>query len=234
MSFHGLKVGILQTGTMPDALHRAHSDYDIMCRDLVGASPITTDSYRVFDNEFPEDVRDADIWVITGSRFSVLDGDEWIARLEGFIQAAYASDSKIVGICFGHQILAQALGGQVAKRRGDPVIGLERYDLLNKDGEAAPLSLHAWHFDQVETAPAQARVIMTSKDCHYAGLLYADRAVSFQPHPEFSSQYMRDLITIYAGNGLAHDLARPALASLTSTPGSDVIAAKLKDYLNIA
>ena len=67
---------------------------------------------------FPEGIHDADGWLITGSRHGAYEDHPWIPPLEEFIRDAYAAQVPLVGICFGHQIIAQAMGGKVEKYQG--------------------------------------------------------------------------------------------------------------------
>ncbi len=148
-------------------------------------------SYDVVDDgEFPADVHDADGWLITGSRHGAYEDLPWIAPLEEFIREAYAAHVPMVGICFGHQIIAQALGGKVAKFDNGWSVGPQRIR-LRRNGN---LALNAWHQDQVIDLPKGAKVIgATAISAKYAALVYGDRAYTVQPHPEFSGALIGDL-----------------------------------------
>ena len=226
-----MKAAILQTGRAPEALLHHHDDYGVMCQNLVGADPVLTTIQPVLDGIFPADIHSADVWVVTGSRHGVHEDHDWIRPLEEFLRAAYAAHKKIIGICFGHQILAQALGRKVTKHTAGPAIGLNEYQLFGSDGEKTNIALHAWHHDQVQIPPAGAEVLMTSQFCQYAGFSCGERAISFQPHPEFSKSYMRDLIHHYEHKGLPHSLAGDALQSLKRNTSDDIIATKLRAFL---
>ncbi|MEO0692966.1 MAG: type 1 glutamine amidotransferase, partial [Pseudomonadota bacterium] len=138
---------------------------------------------------FPNSVHDCDGWLITGSKHGAYEDLPWIPRLEGFLRDAYAAKVPIVGICFGHQILAQALGGKVEKFTGGWSVGPTDY---NWGGET--VRLNAWHQDQVVALPEGAEVLASSDFCQYAALAYGDRALTVQAHPEYDDDAIRVLI----------------------------------------
>ena len=105
----------------------------------------------------------------------------------------------MIGVCFGHQIIAQALGGKVIKYPGGWSVGRTEYDL---DGET--FALNAWHQDQVTEVPQGAEVIGKSDFCAHAALVYDDRILTIQPHPEFGPDIVEDLIRL-RGKGVVPD-----------------------------
>src|SRR5690606_32956787 len=115
---------------------------------------------------------EAEGWLLTGSRHGVYDGLPFIAPLEAFVRDAYAAGVPLVGVCFGHQLIAQALGGRVEKFDGGWAVGRHSY-AFEGVGEVA---LNAWHQDQVIEAPAGARQVASSEFCKNAALVYGDRA----------------------------------------------------------
>ncbi len=113
-----MRIGILQTGLAPENLSPAMGDYPDMFARLLDGQGFTFQTWRVVEGEFPADVHAADGWLITGSRHGVYEDHPWIAPLEQFIRDAYAAHVPLVGICFGHQIVAQAMGGRVERFAG--------------------------------------------------------------------------------------------------------------------
>lgn len=124
-----MKIGILLAGYTPDKLLEKHGDYDTMFQRLLEGHGFEFVTYPVLDDVLPADAHAADGWLITGSKFSTYDEHSWISPLEYFLRAAYDSAVPIVGICFGHQILAQALGGKVEKFSGGWSGGVIRFTL---------------------------------------------------------------------------------------------------------
>ena len=193
-----MKIGILQTGLAPDAL-REMGDYPDMFARLLNGQGFSFETFRVVEGVFPASVQACDGWLITGSRHGVYEDHPWIPPLEDFIRAAFAARVPLVGICFGHQIVAQAMGGKVEKFQGGWAVGPTDYDF---GGHA--LRMNAWHQDQVTVAPPQARVIGANDFCRNAALLYDDRALTVQAHPEFRSEFVDGLMKT-RGKGLVPD-----------------------------
>lgn len=192
-------IGILQTGESPDALRADMGDYPDFFETLLADRGLTFRRYRVMSMDFPADVRDCDGWLITGSRFGAYEDHPFIPPLEDFIRAAYAAHVPMVGICFGHQIIAQAMGGKVEKFAGGWSVGPTDYDF---GGEI--VTLNAWHQDQVTVKPEAATRIATNGFCENAALLYDDRMFTVQPHPEFNRDFVQGLIE-KRGRGLVPD-----------------------------
>jgi len=108
-------IGILQTGLCPSDLVDRHGEYDEMFSRFLGGHDFEFRGYRVVEGEMPSCVNSADGWLITGSRHGAYEKHDWIPPLEKFVRGAFNQMIPVVGICFGHQILAQALGGRVEK-----------------------------------------------------------------------------------------------------------------------
>ena len=147
-------IGLLITGHVPMALRSAHGDYDRIFQRFLEDQGFEFRTFMVVDGHFPRGADVADGWLITGSRHGVYEDHDWIPPLESLIREIEASGRPLVGICFGHQIIAQALGGRAEKFAGGWAVGRTTYE--TEDG---PLTLHAWHQDQVVEPPAGARVL---------------------------------------------------------------------------
>jgi GMP synthase-like glutamine amidotransferase len=208
-------IGILQTGLAPDTLAPEMGDYPDMFARLLGGHGFTFRTWRVVEGEFPAAVTEADGWLITGSRHGVYEDHPWIPPLEAFIRDAFARRVPLVGICFGHQIVAQAMGGKVARYEGGWAVGATDYDF---GGET--LTLNAWHRDQVIEAPKGARVIATNDHCANAALLYDDRALTVQAHPEFRPEFVDGLMQT-RGKGLVPDALMAAATARLADPLQD-------------
>ena len=219
-------IGILQTGLAPDALAPAMGDYPDMFARLLDGHGFTFQTFRVVEGEFPASVTTCDGWLITGSRHGTYEDHPWIPPLENFIRAAFAAHVPLVGICFGHQIIAQAMGGKVERFSGGWSIGATDYDFGGRN-----LTLNAWHRDQVTKAPDGAKVIASNDFCANAALLYDDRAFTLQAHPEYRPDFIDGLMRV-RGKGLVPDAVMAKAALRLSDPLQDQsMAAQIAAFL---
>ena len=203
-------IGILQTGLAPEALSEELGDYPDLFAQLLEGNGFTFRSFRVVDGAFPTTVRDCDGWLITGSRHGAYENHPWIAPLEQFIRDSFAAHVPMVGVCFGHQIIAQAMGGKVELYAGGWAVGATDYDF-----DGATVTLNAWHRDQVTQVPKGAKVIASNDFCANAVLLYEGHALTMQPHPEFRPEFVDGLIRTRGKGVVPDDLMATATARLT-------------------
>ncbi|HRO12584.1 type 1 glutamine amidotransferase [Amaricoccus sp.] len=219
-----MKIGILETGEVHPDLKARHGDYPAMFEALLGAADPTLEfaTVRVVAGELPASPTQADAWLVTGSRHGVYDDLPWIEPLKSFLRTCYRARVPLVGICFGHQILAEALGGRTVKSDKGWALGVQDYRLAIRPGWTAALpdrfSVRALHQDQVVALPPNATVLATSPHCEYAAIAYGDPespdAISLQPHPEFGPEFLDELLRLRAGTSFPAEAAAAARASL--------------------
>jgi GMP synthase-like glutamine amidotransferase len=225
-----MRLGILQTGKVNDALVGQFGEYPDMFAGLYRAvdPSIEPKSYAVVDGEMPTAPGDADAWLITGSRHGVYDELPWIEPLKSFLRRARADGVPIIGVCFGHQIMAEAFGGSAEKSAKGWGVGVHEYESRSLPSwmtDAPPrIAAHVLHQDQVTAIPEDATCLASSPFCEYAMLAYGNaeepEAISIQAHPEFDARFMRALLERLGGDRIPSEAAEAALASLGSPVAS--------------
>lgn len=221
-----MKIGILQTGHAPDAVQADAGDYPSMFARILDGHGFDFATYDVTAMQFPATATECDGWIITGSRHGAYEDHPWIPPLEDLIRRIKAAHRPMVGVCFGHQIIAQALGGKVEKFGGGWSAGLVEYRF--KDGPA--MAMNAWHQDQVTKLPEGARVIASTDFCENAALIYGDDILTIQPHPEFDGTTIGHLIDI-RGGALPPDVVDRARAGLDQPTDAATFATRMAQFL---
>jgi GMP synthase-like glutamine amidotransferase len=225
------KIAILKTGAPPPALAERHGDYPAMFGAVLGDG---LTSFDVQAGELPDPAA-FDGAVITGSSAGVYEDHAWLPPLFDWIRAAKGR-TRLVGVCFGHQAMAQALGGEVRKSDKGWGVGLHRYDVLSGEPWMVPphrsVAVPASHQDQVQTLPPGARVTMASAFTPFGGLAWGDDAVSMQFHPEFTPAYAADLAEGRRGR-IDPVVVDRALETLEQPNDRDVVGAWLRTFLQI-
>jgi len=230
-------VTIIETGLVSPKNRELYGSYPQMFREMIGAadSSVTFDTVSIPSGDPLPDVDDLNSILITGSPAGVYDGLDWIAPLEDFVRAANSRKVPMVGVCFGHQIIAQALGGTVRKSEKGWGLGRHVYDIAPGNGivDGTRIALAASHQDQVITPPAGARTILSSDFAEHAGLLYpGGTTLSVQPHPEFSVGYALVCCEMAGSKGDAHDgLVAAAKASLAEPLESATLGRAIARFL---
>lgn len=213
------------------ALRAQWGTYDDMIRTMLGRDR----KYRSYDvqaGELPTDPTECSAYVITGSPAGVYDDLPWIPPFLDVLRKVRGR-AKLVGICFGHQAMAKAFGGEVVKSPKGWAVGMHRYEIVEPPpGMLEPLAfaIPAFHQDQVVTLPPGARVLAASAFTPFASIGYDDDTVSVQGHPEFSTAFSAALIG--ARRDVYGPLAAPALLSLLQPEDGSRAADWLRHFID--
>ncbi len=191
-----MNLAILETGKPPEALAARFGDYPAMFSDLLGDGfDITT--YDVEAGRLPASPGAHPAYLITGSPAGVYDNLPWMEPLKTFLRSAKGK-AKLVGVCFGHQIMAEAFGGRVEKSPRGWGVGLQTLEICGAApflGEERAVSIAASHQDQIVVPPPATDVLASSAFSPFGVLRYIDQpALSMQFHPEFSPEFAKALI----------------------------------------
>lgn len=161
---------------------------------------------------------DYDAFILTGSRAGVYEDLSWMAPLAAFLREAARLRIPVGGVCFGHQIMAHAHGGAVAKYSGGWNLGQATHTIAPGARElfsgCAELNALSFHQDQVLTPPPSSEVIITSRRSPYGGLRYDFPQMSVQFHPEFQPETVRALLERTGDSAIAPQLKLDACASM--------------------
>lgn len=211
-----MRIAILEAGTPPERLGGLYPGYGRMLADCIGMAPTCT-IFRITRGDWPADLGSFDAFLVTGSPAGVYDPLPWIETLIALLRGLDPA-KPVVGICFGHQVMAAAYGGRVEKSAKGWGLGLHAYAIEARADwmdDGATVSVPAIHQDQVVEVPPGARTLAGNAFTPHGILAYADRrAISFQFHPEFTADYARALIAGHRPAELDPALRRDALASL--------------------
>lgn len=205
-----MRLGILLAGRVNEALVDEVGEVDEMFATLYRAADpsVSTQTWAALDGVLPDTPSAADAWLVTGSKFGVYDDLPWLPPLKLFLQKARSASVPLIGVCFGHQLFAEAFGGRAQKFEGGWGVGVHDYNVTRTptwmQGATGRFAMHAMHQDQVTALPDDATILATSPFCANAMLAYgnpeAPDAISVQPHPEFTDTYAAGLLELRSVN----------------------------------
>ena len=191
-----MRIGILETGYPPEHLVDEHGGYADMFKRFLGEDGLSYDVFETQKGQYPRRADDFGALLITGSPSGVYDDDPWIPVLIAYLRGIKGR-TALAGVCFGHQVMAQAFGGEVRKSDKGWGLGLHRYVVRHPETWMDPVKevvAPVSHQDQVVVRPPKARVVAGSPFTPNAVLAYTDQpAISFQCHPEFTVDYAKAL-----------------------------------------
>lgn len=236
-----MKLTIIETGLPPEAIRDRYDGYPAMFAKLMArADPdMTFETVSLVKGETLPDPASLEAILITGSAYGVYDDVPWMKDLKDWIGFAADAEVPMIGICFGHQVIADALGGDVRKSDKGWGIGRHTYRLQKiphwMTNPSAQFSVGVSHQDQVLTPPTDADILAGNEFCPNAGLLYGRAPIlSFQGHPEFSDTFMTDLYNARKGRPLTEDEVSEALESFKTPHDNDLMGRWMVEFLQSA
>jgi GMP synthase-like glutamine amidotransferase len=195
-----MKLCILENDSLDPAVEPLYGGYGAMFERLLRQAG-ATGSFEVFNTvqgQYPERFDRFDAVLLTGSKADSFSDEPWVVTLRGKITALLATSIKLVGVCFGHQLIALCMGAQVGRAPQGWGVGRLSYDWLAPDFAGAEgrnhIAMLASHQDQVLELPSGARLLASSAFCPVAAYAVQDRVLCVQPHPEFVEDYSAFLL----------------------------------------
>jgi len=188
-------LGIVLCDQVQPKLQDDFGDYPQMFSDiLTQVDPqIELRFFSAIERQLPSDIEQCDAYMTSGSKWGVNDDEPWIRELEAFVCKLYQANKPFVGICFGHQLIAKALGGRVEKSVKGWGIGIAVSPVVTKMPWMQPpqdcVNLIVSHQDQIIELPPATTVLMSSDFCSFSMIQVGQCFIGVQGHPEFSRQY---------------------------------------------
>ena len=218
-----MKICLLKCGSVFDTLQHISGDYHTMFLRFFNSNSIeiSLDIYKVYHGEYPNDLSIYDGFISSGSLAGVYENDPWIKTYQEFIKKLYDSGYKHIGICFGHQMIAQALGGKVEKAKVGWGLGIKKakikeYKHWMNRLPADEINLIVSHQDQVVKLPSNATVLASNEHCPLSMFSVDEHFLGIQAHPEFTKKFSRAAIE-YRRTIVDPGIIEKALESLSNS-----------------
>jgi GMP synthase-like glutamine amidotransferase len=232
-----MRIGLLETDVLYDDLIKEYGSYGLMFEKYftqLGDSELEFVYYQVQQGQLPLFFDECDAYVITGSKAGAYEDHDWITPLSNWIIAADKAQAKVLGVCFGHQIVAQALGGKVEQSNKGWGVGVRSLLTTSDSPFSQPLpkylDLIYSHKDQVIELPALARNFLSDDFCPHAGFTIGQHIVTLQGHPEFSAEYTERLLSRRAKD-IGESTFSRAINSLRQSTDENFIGRLILDFL---
>lgn len=231
-----MKLGILKTDTVRPEWVPEFGEYPDMFIALLAREDPSIEfvTYDVEEGNYPDDIDEVDAYLITGSKSSVYDDKPWIAKLMDFVRELDARKKRLVGICFGHQIVAHALGGKTEKSPKGWGVGRHTHCFTRipawHDQQGAAFDILVSHQDQVIENARGAKVLASSDFCENAVVQVGEHILTFQGHPEFVAAYSREIMD-FRRNTIGEDVYQVGVASLGKAHEGQRVAQWIVNFL---
>lgn len=224
-----MKIGLLAC----DHIQKGFADYPELFKNLL--PEFSFEIYNVCEGIFPKSASDCDAWIITGSKYSVYDQIDWIIKLKDFVKEMFYADKYCIGVCFGHQMLGEAMGGVVKKSENGWCVGVHEFEILEREDWMKPfhpkVNLLMSCQDQIQVLPKNSKVLAQSPMCPVGIIKIGEKMLGIQGHPEFSSNYVKFLMEDRT-NRIGEQKVKEGIDSLKITTDNKVVAEWINNFLN--
>jgi len=227
-----MKIGLLECDHVLDKFQHIAGDYRDMFAALFPEDELVP--FDVCKGRFPDSVQTCDAYLCTGSKFSVYDEMDWILELKRFVRELYAREKTYVGVCFGHQMLGEALGGRVEKAPVGWCVGVHSFQVQQSEPWMNPFqtncNLLMMCQDQITALPPDGMVLACAKACPVGMLRVGPRMLGLQAHPEFPLAYEGALLVDRVGR-IGAELVQAGLDSLATPLDAGLMGKWLRNFM---
>ncbi len=227
-----MKIGLLECDHVAEKFVDISGTYPEMFAALLPA--IEFRIYDAFNGEFPESIDDCEAYMSTGSGFSVYDEIDWVLQLKEFVFQLFKNQKKFVGVCFGHQMIAEALGGKVLKYEKGWNVGIHPFEILTEESWMDPFqkkfNLLMMCQDQIVRMPANSKILAQADDCSVGMFKVENSMLGIQAHPEFSNDYEKAFMLSRADR-IGKEKVQKAIESLENSPDKSLVSDWIMNFL---
>jgi len=225
-----MRLGLLVCDHVRPEFEPISGDYPDMFRRLFAGHPeVEIVVYDVIGGQLPSNPGECDAWITTGSRYSVNDDEPWIRDLEGFVRDVAGEQVPFVGVCFGHQLIAKALGGTVVKSDRGWGVGAKEVEVKGDLGLGSSFTVLNSYQDQIEELPPGAEILGWNEHCPVSMIGVGGNMIGFQGHPEFEPAYSEALMESRRGGLIPEATVDDGLASLDNDIDGDLLVTWILD-----
>lgn len=210
------------SGDYPQFVARLLPDQELVVYDLVAG-------------QFPENLGECDAWITSGSRRSVYEEIGWVMDFAHLVRRLHDEERKLVGVCFGAQMIAHALGGVVGPAPHGWTVGIKNVVVTSTqpwmDPEAPTFRILHSNADQIKSLPPGARVLGRAEEVPVSVLAVGNHILGFQGHPEFTPEYAAVLMEARRGNPIPDEVVEAGLASLMQPPDAALLSGWIENFI---